>query len=61
MTLQGYVQTHLPPTIEQPLVYKYPMSPVSVASVLNQTFSFPKQTVQTRQIEPTTSFEHSPL
>ena len=36
ITLQGWVQNYLPPTVEQLLGYKYPMPPVSFASVLNQ-------------------------
>ena len=35
-TLQGCVQAHFTPTVEQPLDYKYPTPPVTVASVLKQ-------------------------
>ena len=35
-TLQGFVQTYLTPTIEQPLDYKYSIPPVYVASAFNQ-------------------------
>ena len=62
------VQTHLPPTVKQPLYYKYPMTPVTVVSVSNQQrqltryiSTFPKHTVQTRQFEPTVLFERSPF
>ena len=53
MTLQGYVQTYLPPTVMQLSNYKSPMIPVTVASVSNQRrqltrqhSNFQKQTVQ---------------
>ena len=66
MTLQGCVQTHLPPTVQQLLDYKTPMPPVIVASVSNQRrqltrhlSTFPKQTVQTRQLKTTALFELS--
>ena len=65
-TLQEFVQTHLPPTVKQPLDYKSPMPPVTVASVLNQQrqltrhlSNFLKQTVQTRHLEPTALLEQS--
>ena len=67
-TLQGCVQTHLPPTVKQPLDCRLKIPPVTVASVSNQQFqltpylsTFLKQTVQTRQIEPTASFKRSPV
>ena len=62
------VQTHLPQTVKQPLDYKYTIPPVTVASVSNQQrqltrhlSTFPKQTVQTRKLEPTALFERSPF
>ena len=67
-TLQGCVQTHLPPTVNQQLNYKYPMPPVTVVLVLNQQrhitqhFStFTKKTIRNLQLEPTAPFEHSPF
>ena len=35
-TLQGFAQTHLRPTVKQPLDYKSPMPPEIFASVSNQ-------------------------
>ena len=67
-TLQGCVKTHFPPTVKKLLYYKSPMPPVTVASVSNQRHqftrhlsAFPKQTVQTRQLEPMALFECSPF
>ena len=67
-TLKGCVQTHFPPTVKQPLYYKSTMTTVTVASVSNQRrqltrqlSTFPKLTVQTRQLEPTALFTCSPF
>ena len=43
MTLQRCVQTHFPPTVEQPLEYKYSISTVSISSVLNQRLHITRQ------------------
>ena len=37
------VQTHFPPTVEQPLDYKSTMPPVYIESVLNQQSYFKQQ------------------
>ena len=67
-TLQGCAQTHLPQTVKQLLDFKYTMPPLTVASVSNQQrqltrhlSTFPKHTVQTRQLEPTALSEYSPF
>ena len=59
------VHTHFPPTVEQPLDYKFPMPPVSIVSVLNQRrrltrqpFNLSETDGPNHQIETTVSFEH---